>query len=1122
MTLTIPAEADLPLHELTHASGLRVRLFPDGTLFAIEHDGVMINQLLGTPLGEQVVRIVLRRREGGAVVAAATLVGPGSTASVAMGGQAARWSGQALGVGFVVTLQLHPDPRKPAWQWAVALGEGAAGTTFDLVLVQDVGLASRGQILNNEAYTSQYLDHAPLRHERVGWAVASRQNLPQGGGRCPWLVQWAEPAAASFATDGLASFGPAFRATGVAELARHDLPGRRVQHEASWIALQSTPLRPGETGRFIAVYEPDHPAATSEADLSRIEPLQWPDVELPAPALPQRTPLVVAPPLACEPLSDLRRWFGGPWRHEERLDGQLASFFTAEGHHVVLPVKELASPRRSGHLLRTAEAIRLDETVFCSTAWMAGVFASQVTLGNTSFHKLLSVARDGLHAIRFQGLRLLVKLDGSWRLLAMPSAFEMGLHHCRWLYAFTGRTLVVHAEVDATRPRLSVTATIEGQPLELLWIAHVIGGNHEYEARASVAADAGACLTIRPDAASMFGRTYPDASYTIRADDPACVAAQGREHLPDHAPHLTVRTRAVERFTLILEGQLQHSQPIARQGQWPRLIALTHEAGDDPRLLGWAALADSLPWLTHNAMVHLTAPRGLEQYSGAAWGVRDVAQGPVEFLLSVDRADLVRDILQVLFSQQWADTHDWPQWFMHAPYAGIRDQHSHGDVIVWPLKALCDYLEHTADFSLLDEPLAYFDRDGFRPTDRREPLREHVERLLARVQRQFIPGTSLIRYGEGDWNDALQPADPSLRDTMVSSWTVALLYHTLRRWAVILQHAGGDARPVETLRDAVGSDYHRHLVHDGVVAGYAIFDPHGQVQRRLLHPSDTTTGIRYSLIPMTRGILAHLFTPRQAREHLALIREHLLAPDGARLMDRPPRYRGGVMTLFRRAESSSFFGREIGLQYTHAHLRYGEALAELGEAASLHEALLTINPIAVADVVASAAPRQRNSYFSSSDATWPGGFADRYEADARYDAVRRGEVTVHGGWRVYSSGPGICIQLIVQRLLGLRRWFGQTVIDPVLPRRLDGLTVRPALVGRTVRYQVESTGARPGVAAVAGVANPRRLINPYRPGGFVLDALPPGEPLVVRIESAEGADRATNADFSTSCAPSAR
>ena len=136
---------------------------------------------------------------------------------------------------------------------------------------------------------------------------------------------------------------------------------------------------------------------------------------------------------------------------------------------------------------------------------------------------------------------------------------------------------------------------------------------------------------------------------------------------------------------------------------------------------------------------------------------------------------------------------------------------------------------------------------------------------------------------------------------------------------------------------------------------------------------------------MTRSIIGGLFTPEQARHHLGLIREHLLFPDGARLMDRPVAYRGGPERIFRRAESAAFFGREIGLMYVHAHLRYGEAMAVLGEADALWEALRAVNPVEVAAHVANASPRQRNAYFSSSDSAFP----DRYQRQRRLAAGPR-------------------------------------------------------------------------------------------------------------------------------------
>ena len=154
-------------------------------------------------------------------------------------------------------------------------------------------------------------------------------------------------------------------------------------------------------------------------------------------------------------------------------------------------------------------------------------------------------------------------------------------------------------------------------------------------------------------------------------------------------------------------------------------------------------------------------------------------------------------------------------------------------------------------------------------------------------------------------------------------------------------------------------------------------------------------------------------------------------------MDQPVRYRGGVERTFRRAESAAFFGREVGLMYVHAHLRYGEAMAVLGEADALWDALCVANPIGVTACVANAAPRQRNAYFSSSDAA----FDDRYDAIAEWPRVKAGTIAVEGGWRVYSSGPGLYVGLLVGHALGIRRRFGERVRQPVLPPALRALTL---------------------------------------------------------------------------------
>jgi cellobiose phosphorylase len=229
-----------------------------------------------------------------------------------------------------------------------------------------------------------------------------------------------------------------------------------------------------------------------------------------------------------------------------------------------------------------------------------------------------------------------------------------------------------------------------------------------------------------------------------------------------------------------------------------------------------------------------------------------------------------------------------------------------------------------------------------------------------------------------------------------------------------------------------------------------------------------------------------MLSPQQAAAHVKLIESHLLGPDGARLFDRPLPYRGGPMTLFQRAESSAFFGREIGVMYMHAHLRWAEALAHLGLAEKFFAALAQAHPIALRERVPSASLRQANCYFSSSDAA----FADRYDAHEHYARVASGEVPLDGGWRVYSSGPGIAIGLIVGSFLGVRRQAHSLVLDPVMPSALAGLQAQVELAGRTlqIEYRLGPLGHGPMALEMDGVPLPFvRAANPYRTGGAELD-----------------------------------
>jgi cellobiose phosphorylase len=1075
--LRTPTDSDLAIRLARNEAGLEIGLLSNGALFAIEHHAgdrrIMINQVLGSGIGGGLGRIYLRI--GGPDPAVFAIAGSGARDEAGCDGDRIAWQGETGGVHHRVTLWLHPA--RTLWLWRIEVtNRGEAPLACDALLMQDIGLGDRGFLTNNEAFACQYLDHHVAMAPNAGAVIMTRQNLAQSGAH-PWVAHGCLDEAVGFATDFRQFLGPRYRDGAAFDLPfGTSLPSGRLQGECAGAALRSSPrsIAAGDCASwtFFGVYRPDHPGASGDSDLSLIEEVRLASRDFAPRSIPLtktvRSVVEDAPPLETAPMTTGELEERYPERtHVEAEGGQVLSFFVPEdgcNRHIVVGEKERLVARRHGAILSTGRSWLPADDALCLTCWMHGIFGAQLTIGNTSLHKLFSVSRDPYNIVRSSGLRILVDTGDGWRLLTTPSVFEIGLQDCRWIYRSGDRAVTVSAVAAGDAAAAQWRLSVDGDPCRFLVVGHLVLGERELAQAGSVEIDGSRTrVTFRPAEGQIWDQHYPQAVFHLVTSTPRCVDAIGSDELlyadqvRRQGDFVVIRTRATNELSFAVVGSLTSEDaaealaeryslgvddatmraaiaPFWREAT--RNLRLDHSAGDDTA----GAMSTILPWLVHNGRVHLAVPHGLEQYTGAAWGTRDVCQGPVEMLLSLQHDEPVREILRTLFAQQDEAGGDWPQWFMLEPYSFIRDSGAHGDVIIWPLKALCDYLEETGDLAVLDEPIGWRRKGGVEASARISSLTDHVERLLATVESQFLPGTHLIRYGNGDWNDSLQPADPAKRDWMVSSWTVALLYQQLGRYAAILERAGqpGKARDHAALATRIRDDFQRYLVRDDTVAGYAVLNPEGSEPELLLHPADRTTGVSYSLISFTQALIADLLTPEQEQRHLSLLREHLLFPDGTRLMDRPVLYNGGIERLFRRAESSAFFGREIGLMYVHAHLRYAEVLAAHGDGAGLWEALALVNPISVTERVANASLRQRNAYFSSSDAA----FADRYQASAEWARVRNGTIPVDAGWRIYSSGPGLYINMLIRHALGVRRSFGKPVTAPCLPPALSGLRLR--------------------------------------------------------------------------------
>lgn len=1074
-------------HLIRNQAGLQAELLSHGALRRLMlAPGLMLNLFPGNELEGGPANVWLRRREAGGDWQAVPLLGPQSPLRVHAEAGAFEMRGHWQGLALRLQLRLAADEATLFWH-LLADNSGTASCEISPVLVHDVGLADYGAVRTNEFYVSHYIDLQPLHDAAHGVLLAARQNQAQKGEH-PWLLAGSLRRAESFATDAAQVWGHAAREGLAPPAVTAGLPGSRLQQEHAVVALQDEPivLAPGASvaAGFFLTLQAHHPQASSDADLARLPaalalPEAQPADPVDAPGLATAASLfATAPQLASSDLDaeSRRRLFTGERRHEEWQDGRLLSFFAGDSAHVVLRAKELRVQRPHGHILRSGDHLLPDEGALTSTCWMGGVFHSMLTQGHVSIDRLLSTQRSLLGLFRTAGLRLFVAtgLD-DWQLLGLPSAFEMQPQRCRWLYAHAGGLIEVTAEAGAVPDAMAFALRVlDGAPLRVRASLNLaLGGDDGAEPLKPAWVHSGDQLRITPPAGSGLAERFPDGAFVVDAPGLAIVGDDGRlydDGVSRGEPLLVLDFAPAAAVALTLRGELLQAAPPAPQPLTLPQWQLAHPA--------LAQLRDILPWYAHNALVHYLSPRGLEQYSGGGWGTRDVCQGPLEMLLALGQPAPVRDLLLRVFAAQNPDG-DWPQWFMFFERErDIRAGDSHGDIVFWPLLGLAQYLIASGDAGLLDEVVAFHDGEPV-------TLAAHVDQALALIRRRVVPGTGLAAYWHGDWNDSLQPADPALRDRMCSAWTVTLHHQMLHTLATAFGRIGRADQAAGLVAEAAGvrAEFQRLLVQDDVVTGYALFPEQGE-RELWIHPRDTRTGLRYSLLPMMHAVLDSLFTPEQARLQAELIEQHLKGPDGARLFDAPLPYRGGPSRFFQRAETSSFFGREIGIMYMHAHLRYAQMLAHLGQAEAFLQALTLAHPIALTDRVPSASRRQANCYYSSSDAA----FADRYVAQAEYGRALAGEVALDGGWRIYSSGPGIALGLVIGSLLGLRLEHEQLVVDPVMPAVLDGLTVQLTLADLRfeLTYRVGPRGH--GVERVRDQAG-QELAATRRPHAYRMGAL---------------------------------
>jgi len=1000
---------------------LRFRFLESGDIYDMMTDHIQINLQKGNIMDGSLSSIYLRRRDD---FSYSKLIHPKTITSIQSHEKGMIYKGIVFDITFELILTVHKD----GWTYDLHLSSHNE-VAVDLFYGQDVGIQDINGILNNEAYIVQYIDYKVFENQQ-GYTLCARQNQGQ-----PFFFQMGmREKTVGYSTDAMQFFTPRQKNDGhIYALDQDRLENKIYQYESSYFVLQSDVIHVSQeiqSFQFYGYIIKHHEDAITkpyditfdDVEVSKIKNISF-----------SYHPLREVPILSGNTMKNEVILSKYPDKHDLEYHNDFVSSFFLNNHtHVISKEKDLDLERSHGHILLQGDILEASERVMGTTSYMAGIFLSHVAIGNTSFHKLIGDHRHPLMLHRMAGFRLYLKINDSYYLLGLPSLFELHPNQVSWIYQLSNDTITItlHGQIGDTQVQLDLhsennityelyyTMSLLMGPSEMLYDLELTNNTTHY--------------TIITPKDSMAFEHYPSLQYHIKLHDSHTLIHQ-------HAGFVEgiIEVKNNESI-LMIQGAYENDIPIQKTKEASLESShqfyhqlLNHLKLDHPTL-DMRSNMNVLIWYSQQALIHYASPHGLEQYNGAAWGTRDVCQGPFEFFSAIQDDVRLKHILKTVYGRQFYENGDFPQWFMYDKYAHIQAHEAHGDIIFWPLKALSYYLKQTGDLSILEENVTYYSLEnhqfGYEDT-----LYQHVKKQIQAILKHVIHHLPI--YGGGDWDDTLQPANNVLKEKMVSGWTAALMYQVLNDFKEEIKVYDIEMYSIlDKEINLIKTSYQTHLLPDEIPAGFAVFN--GETHY-LLHPRDHETGLTYRLLPFIRSMIAKLTDEHQNQSYLNIIKTHLLFPDGVRLMDQPVTYLGGLKNNFNRAETAANFGREIGLMYVHAHIRYIEALYEVGLYDEAYEAILKIHPIKLIDTVKHALPRQRNTYFSSSD----GCFIDRYQAKNEFHQLKTGVMPVKGGWRVYSSGPGIFIHQILVNLFGIQRIHNKHIRNPKLPKHLKDLQI---------------------------------------------------------------------------------
>ncbi len=417
-------------------------------------------------------------------------------------------------------------------------------------------------------------------------------------------------------------------------------------------------------------------------------------------------------------------------------------------------------------------------------------------------------------------------------------------------------------------------------------------------------------------------------------------------------------------------------------------------------------------WLLYQSLACRMWARSAFYQAGGAYGFRDQLQDSLALLHTLP--DLTRNQILLHASHQYEEG-DVQHWWHEEIGRGIRTLFS--DDLLWLPYTISRYIEHTGDWTILDETVPFLYSEPLRENEheRYEPVRQSAESATIYDHGLRAIDKALRRMGEhglpligvGDWNDGMNLIGAEGRGESV--WLGWFMCEVLERFADICRRREdtGKEEHFRAMRGKLADSINRHA-----------WD--GQWYRRAFTDSGAWLGsvhseeCRIDAIAQSWSVLSgaapkeRMVEAMQSFERELVDRElsviRLLTPAFDSTEPNPGYIQGYPPGI-----------RENGAQYTHGAIWSVAAWCKLGKGDKAFELFRMLNPVTHTRTDREVRQYAGEPYVMA---------ADVYTAEAREG---------HAGWTWYTGAASWMYQTGIESILGIRRRADRLCIYPCIP-----------------------------------------------------------------------------------------